>query len=162
MKTSNIIWIVVLALVILGGWYLYSAQTVSAPVAPLVETKTTTGTNAGANVSAPTAASSAPMSATVKYTANGFSPDPVTIKQGGTVTFVSMDGSPMWVASNAHPSHLQYDGTSRAQHCPNTAGTAFDQCASGKSYSFKFLKIGDWNYHNHVNADDGGTIMVVQ
>jgi plastocyanin len=102
------------------------------------------------------------MTATVTYTSSGFSPDPVTIKQGGTVTFVNKSNGGMLVASNAHPTHTQYSGTSRQQHCPDTAGTAFDQCVAGSTYTFTFQKVGSWNYHNHVNADDGGTINVVQ
>lgn len=158
-KSISIILSVVAVIIIISGWYLFSTPRATAPVSTITPIEQSTTNTAQAPVASST---EVPVVATVKYTANGFSPDPITIKQGGTVTFESVDGSPMWVASNAHPSHLQYDGTSRAQHCPNAAGAAFDQCASGKSYSFKFLKVGDWNYHNHVNADDGGTIMVVQ
>ena len=150
-----------LLLLALGGWYWSS---MSRPIPPVLSVNNTPSetTTSPATTTTTQGSSSAPMTATVNYTANGFSPDPVTIRQGGTVTFVSKDGSPMWVASNAHPTHMQYDGTSRTEHCPNTAGTAFDQCSSGTSFSFVFKKVGSWNYHNHVNADDGGTIMVVQ
>lgn len=152
-KLTNInILLGALLIVALVGWYLSSRSSVI-PVATAPSAIQATDT---------ASSSTAPMAATVKYTANGFTPDPVTIRKGGTVTFTSVDGSPMWVASNAHPTHLQYDGTSRTQHCPNTNGLAFDQCNKGPSYSFIFQKIGSWNYHNHVNADDGGTINVVQ
>lgn len=155
-KSASIALSVMFVIIIAGGWYIFTTPRAAAPtpvVAPAIQQ-----TNVIPSAKAP--ASNAPMSATVNMTKNGFSPDPVTIKQGGTVTFVSTDGSPMWVASNAHPTHLQYSGTSRTQHCPDTTGTAFDQCVSGKAYSFTFMKVGQWNYHNHMNADDGGTIIV--
>ncbi len=107
-----------------------------------------------------TAATAAPMSATVTYTAQGFSPKSVTVAKGGTVTFVNQSGERMWVASDPHPTHQGYAGTTRAQHCPDTAGVAFDQCTSGDSYSFMFTKSGTWGYHNHANAGDFGTVIV--
>lgn len=161
-KPSNInVLLVVLLLVALGGWYWSTTRPV-APVSPTINTPSPVVVPAATATKEAQGSTTAPMTATVNYTANGFTPDPVTIKQGGTVTFVSKDGSPMWVASNAHPTHMQYDGTSKKEHCPDVKGTAFDQCSSGASYSFTFLKVGSWNYHNHVNADDGGTITVVQ
>jgi len=153
-KPASIIIVIMGLIIITGGWYLYSTPRASVPVVP--------STPLVLQETAVQAISTASMTASVKYTAKGFTPDPIIIRQGGTVTFESVDGSPMWVASNAHPTHLQYDGTSRTQHCSNIGGVAFDQCASGKTYSFKFLKVGDWNYHNHLNADDGGTITVVR
>jgi hypothetical protein len=66
----------------------------------------------------------------------------------------------MWVASNPHPAHTGYDGTSRQQHCPNTANTAFDECAPGSTYSFTFNKVGTWGYHNHMNPGSQGTVIV--
>lgn len=157
-KQTSIALAIMAIIILIGGWYIFTTPRGNAPVSLTTPTPTALAVPAGST----TGSSTVPMTATVKYTANGFTPDPVTIKVGGTVTFTSVDGSPMWVASNAHPTHMQYDGTSRAEHCPNTTGTAFDQCASGKTFSFTFLKVGQWNYHNHVNADDGGTIMVIQ
>lgn len=161
MKTSNIIWIIVIILVIAGGWYFYSAQTVSAPIAPSVETQTTVNTNTGANVSGVTSPK-ASMSATVKLTGSGFSPTTATIAKGGTVTWVSESGSPMWIASAMHPDHVVYDGTSKNEHCASGyAGLApFDQCSSGGNYSFTFNKVGTWKYHNHVNKSQFGTVIV--
>lgn len=145
----------VLVVIVAGGWYVFT-RTVSAPMVPsVVDTSLPKAT-------VPLGSSTAPLSAEVHYTAKGFNPPVVTIKQGGTVTFTSVDGIPMWVASVVHPTHLVYDGTSRTEHCPNPTDTAFDQCRSGTSYSFTFLKVGEWRYHNHMNAGEGGVIIVVQ
>lgn len=103
------------------------------------------------------------MAVTVNYDGNSFTPNAVAIKQGGTVTFVS-NGAPMWVASDLHPTHTQYDGTSRNTHCaPGYSGPApFDQCSSGTTYSFTFDKVGRWTFHNHLDASKVGSVTVVQ
>ncbi len=101
-----------------------------------------------------------PMQATVTLTQDGFSPKSVTIAEGGTVTFVNQGGGQMLVASAQHPTHAVYGGSTLSQHCPDTTGTAFDQCQSGNSYTFKFQKKGSWNYHNHLVAGQFGTVVV--
>lgn len=102
------------------------------------------------------------MSATVTYSASGFSPSEVTIKKGGTVTWTNSSGGQMWIASAQHPSHVVYAGTSREEHCPDATGAAFDQCAgSTGDYSFTFQKVGTWNYHDHLNAQKFGKVVVV-
>ena len=103
-----------------------------------------------------------PKNVTITYGANGFSPASITIQKGDTVTFVAAAGSGrMWVASDQHPSHQGYSGTSKSEHC--TAGynpAPFDACTNGTSFSFTFGKTGSWGYHNHSNAGDGGTVVV--
>jgi len=106
----------------------------------------------------------ASTSATVTYNGTSFSPTNVTIKQGGTVNFINKSVNPMWVASNPHPFHTDYDSTNKQTHC--VAGYAgpkpFDECSSGASFSFTFSKIGFWGYHDHLNGNATGTVVVVQ
>lgn len=102
---------------------------------------------------------------TVNYTASGFSPGAITVHKGDTVTWVNQSSGDMWVASAVHPTHTLYSGTSMSQHCPDTAGTAFDACAGvppGQSWSFTFTKVGSWGYHDHLRAFNGGTVTVTQ
>lgn len=101
-------------------------------------------------------------SVTVRYTQSGFSPQQVDVQSGTTVMFVNETDRPMWVASDVHPSHTQYAGTSLREHCQSGAGseTAFDQCESGQRFSFTFEKSGEWRYHNHSIASQGGTVVV--
>lgn len=99
---------------------------------------------------------------TVTYTDQGFAPKTVNVKVGTKITFVDEASKNMWVATNEHPSHMGYAGTARQDHCPDTAGTAFDQCATGSSYSFTFNKVGTWEYHNHTSASDEGKVVVTQ
>lgn len=95
----------------------------------------------------------------VRYTSSGFSPDTIRISQGESVTWVNDGGPGMWVASDVHPTHTEYDGTSTQEHCPND-GDVFDQCDTGSEYTFTFDKTGEWTYHNHARAAHTGTVIV--
>lgn len=103
---------------------------------------------------------SAPMSATVTFNGTSFSPAEVTVAAGGTVTWVNASTGDMWVASDVHPSHTVYSGTSRGEHCPDPANTSFDQCAPGGDYSFTFDKAGSWRYHDHLTPSASGVVIV--
>ncbi len=99
----------------------------------------------------------------VIYTDSGFSPNTLRIKLGETVTFKNQSSRAMWPASDHHPTHRLYSGTSLAEHCPDTEGTAFDACTGiqpGNSWSFTFNKKGTWPYHDHLNPSFTGTIIV--
>lgn len=115
-----------------------------------------------ADVSATVNVGGAATSATITYNGSTFSPQEVTIKKGGTVTWKNTSGGNMWVASAQHPTHTVYSGTSRTEHCPDTSGTAFDQCVGGGDYSFTFTKTGTWGYHDHLNASLFGKVNVVE
>lgn len=157
MKTSTVVWIVAIAIVLGLGWYVYRSK--SPDLAPSQNVAADDSRLSGA-AAAPSGEESAPLSAAVVYGPNGFSPSTVTIAKGGAVTFKNEGAGKMWVAADLHPTHEEYDGTSKNQHCPDTVGTAFDQCSVGASYSFMFGKTGTWHYHNHVNASDTGTVIV--
>ncbi len=169
------IWLVAAVIVIGGGYWYWQSQQMPAmsddgtpAAADVVDdananttqsgTPSDTTANAGVTVGATTGAA---MSATVNYNGDAFSPSTVTIAKGGTVTFVST-AKDMWVASNPHPQHTAYDGTTRSAHCAAgySGPTPFDQCAVGGSYSFTFDKTGSWGFHNHMNPGLGGTVIV--
>jgi plastocyanin len=172
-RTQQIIWAVVIV-VILGGLYWWWSSAQSQPGTTTTATQTTqtadqngTGTNVSGSVGATVSTgvstgNAAPMSATVTYSGSSFSPANVTIAQGGTIIFTSTAG-PMWIASDPHPIHNGYDGTTMQQHCaPGYSGPApFDQCAAGASFSFTFNKVGSWGYHDHLNIGVRGLVTVV-
>jgi len=140
---------------------------------PTTEQGTPTATSTGATATSTSdqpivgvkAEASGPVSvklvlpALVALTDSGFSPSLVTIKKGDTVLFVNRSSKEMWVASDPHPAHSDYSGTTLAEHCPDTAGVAFDECSSADSYSFTFGKTGTWGFHNH-GTGDGGEVIV--
>jgi plastocyanin len=172
-NTSIIVILLVIVAAIGGGAYLYSMNTV-APV-PVVEVPADSSGAAGTmlegterdwsdtpdvEINAEADASLSPN--TVHYTDTGFSPATLTIKKGTVVTFLNQSDREMWVATDEHPSHTGYAGTSRSEHCAAGGTTAFDQCARGNVYSFTFDKAGTWDYHDHVNAQFGGTVVVTE
>lgn len=161
-----------LAIVVIIGGILYylnnsagepdflSQQGTSTPVTMGTEATSTPAT--GGSTTTGTGLNASVQTVTVTYTDQGFSPTTITIKRGSKVRFVNATSESMWVASDQHPTHTAYSGTSRTEHCPDTAGTAFDQCAAGNSFTFTFNKVGSWKYHNHSESDEGGTIIVTQ
>ncbi len=185
MRKGIITFIVVVALAV-GGYFLLERAGAPASVgtpapsaypAPqsALSPETSNQTAPGAEVPAPSAgevpASSAPApqpapssaNAVVTYTDGGYTPNTLRVKAGATVTFKNMSSQSMWTASAVHPSHSVYSGTPLDEHCPDTRGIAFDACTGtppGSSWSFTFMKVGTWKYHNHLSAGDTGTIIV--
>ena len=85
----------------------------------------------------------------VKITDEGFEPSSLTVSSGDTVTFENESSDDSWPASDVHPTHQNYPG--------------FDSkkpLLAGESYSFTFTKAGSWGYHNHLEPDVTGTIVV--
>ncbi len=167
---SSALWAIVGIVLIAGaGFWFYSTQT-EAP-APITETPNTTeetpsnGNDSGVGVGVDVGIGdgSAPAAeARVTYGANGFSPATITVAAGTRVTWTNTGSGRMWVGVDEHPSHTQYDGTSRSEHCAAdyTGPAPFDQCAATATYSFVFTKPGTYQYHNHSNAAHVGTVVV--
>ncbi|HCR52116.1 TPA: hypothetical protein DIV48_00525 [Candidatus Kaiserbacteria bacterium] len=139
--------IVIVLIIIAGGWYLLKGAPEGTPAA---------------NTQTPAATSTVPSGTTILYSAQGFSPKNVTVPVGATVTFINQGDAGMWVASAPHPTHQGYSGTTRGEHCAaGYSGSApFDQCSASDSFTFTFTKAGTWTYHNHVSAGDTGAIVV--
>ncbi len=175
MKTNSMVWATVILLLMLGlGWYFWNQsssstitqtpsqteETVPSQIqvtpSPTVDTAQPTATNTQATVPVGAAA---PMAATVTYDGKKFSPASVTIAKGGTVSFINSVGK-MWVAANQHPTHTEYDGTSRQQHCAAGVTPSFDQCIPGSNYSFTFNKTGSFDFHDHMNPAAEGKVII--
>lgn len=158
--------VVIVVLIILGGWWYFSQKANEEPA--LQDTPEVAGEseeNEFVDDSKDSAPAHPPVSAmTVRYTNDGFSPATLTVKKGTRVTFVNESADEMWVGSSEHPTHTEYDGTTKSEHCndgiPST--TSFDQCAVGTTYSFTFDKVGSWEYHNHTSSGEKGTIVVTE
>lgn len=98
----------------------------------------------------------------IYYTSSGFQPSDLTIEEDETVTWINNGSEPMWIASDRHPAHTSYAGSTLREHCKNgdQNSQAFDQCSTGERFSFTFKKTGEWSYHNHERAAHSGTITV--
>lgn len=166
---STWVWIVVVAVIAVGAYWLWQSNT-----APAVVGQGTSVTSMESNETSQMPTLSEPsttekeinqvsMSENVSYDGSSFSPSSVIIKKGGTVTWTSSVAS-MWVASGPHPAHTGYEGTNLATHCAGgySGPKPFDQCGSGTSYSFTFTKTGTWPYHDHRNSSAFGSVTVVE
>ena len=99
---------------------------------------------------------------TVNYSSAGYTPREITIKVGDTVNFVNTDGSAVWTATDVHPTHTLYPGSDIKKCFDKSGEVPFDQCKRETSgtYSYTFMEVGSWSYHNHVMAGHGGKIIV--
>lgn len=96
----------------------------------------------------------APVKATIVYTDEGFSPQKVTIAQGGEVEFVNRSSMPLWVASNPHPEHTDYPEF----NTPKILGDRMPDMKDGTRFTFQ--KVGSWGFHNHTASGDATEVAV--
>jgi len=167
-----IIAIVVVAVVLVGGYFLFKGTYQPAATAPQASSEQTTsqppvpGEPSGGITPQPPVAQVPAREVreyVVTYTDAGYAPATLKVKRGEAVTFKNQSSQSLWTASGVHPSHRVYSGTSLDEHCPDTANTAFDACQGvlpGQSWSFTFNKVGTWGYHNHLSPGDRGVIVV--
>lgn len=81
---------------------------------------------------------------------NGFSPKELTIQKGDRVKFRSNLDDPFWPASDPHPLH--------------TVFSAFDPKKPVNPeafWEFRFSKLGEWTYHDHLFPAYKGKITVL-
>src|SRR3989344_3978991 len=83
--------------------------------------------------------------------AEGFKPDEIWIRKGGSVTFRTDISRPFWPASNLHPSHGIYSDFDPKRPLD-----------PGESWKFVFEKAGDWGMHDHLRSYYVGAIHVVE
>lgn len=166
MNNKIIITVIVVAAIVLGGYFLLRSPQSPAPSfnLPTALSQETSQTPLPPTTQVSVAPEASSISQNVvTYTDSGYSPSTLRIKTGTTVTFKNESSRAMWTASAVHPSHTVYSGTALGEHCPDTTGTAFDTCTGiqpGNSWKFTFTKNGTWKYHNHLSPGDAGTIVV--
>lgn len=86
----------------------------------------------------------------VTLTEMGFTPSEIIIRHGDSVRFVSIAGDPFWPASDLHPTHTIYP--------------AFDPKTPiypDEGWEFTFNQPGRWRYHNHLDPQQGGVVVVL-
>ena len=109
--------------------------------------------------------SPAALSATVHITATGYDPQNVTVKKGGTVTWINDTDTPNWPATAQHPTHTKYPGSGIEKCGTAEQATIFDACkglAKGESFAFKFDDVGQWGYHEHLSVKMFGKVNVIE
>lgn len=99
----------------------------------------------------------------VTFSDTGFTPQTITIKNGTTVVYKNASSIKTWPASAIHPTHRVYPGTD-TEKCGTAEGTSmFDACkgiAQNQEWSFTFNEVGTWKYHDHLNPQFTGTVIV--
>lgn len=162
MNNKLVVGLVVILLGVGAGWYFLSGSTSTANMTkkedrsraastPTLEPTVSVGSDSAATGSTDGASMEKGGAVTVSYSAEGFMPKSITVKQGSAVTWTNKGTAGMWVASALHPTHQLLPG--------------FDQLKSvsgGGTYTYTFTKVGTWKYHNHVAASDTGTVVVTE
>lgn len=155
---TKIAWIaLIIILLVLGAWLTFSPKPASAPTDSMVAATSTPESEVEED--------GGPAFATITLTDAGFTPASVTVSKGETVRFINQSSRGMWVGSDDHPTHTDYDGTSTREHCADGTSTngTFDQCASvatGEFWDYTFEKAGTFGFHNHVGASSKGEVVV--
>lgn len=85
---------------------------------------------------------------TVTITASSFSPSNLTINHGATIIWTNQSGVAATVNSNPHPTHTDYP--------PLNIGLI----ENGATASLTFPDPGTYSYHNHLQPDQTGIIVV--
>lgn len=85
---------------------------------------------------------------TVELNASGFNPQTLTIESGTRIVWVNKSGADGSVNSDNHPTNLLFPFLNLGRFSSNT------------SVSVLFEKSGKYTYHNALNPDQKGTIVV--
>ena len=160
---KTLITILVLAVVVVGAYFLLSSPEATAPTENNTLVESGEPATQGMPVPGEEGVQEMEVVHVVAYSSAGFSPSELRIKKGETVTWQNNTSADMWVSSAMHPTHMLYSGTSLAAHCPDPSNTSFDACvgvAPGGSWSFTFSKAGTWPYHDHLHASFFGKVIV--
>ena len=99
-----------------------------------------------------TSSSEAKDAVTITYTSSGFSPNTVIVKSGGLITWMNNSDEQVQVGVDPHPSH-----TGNKEITGNEFTLDLDK---GQQKTMTVNKTGTFGYHNHINADETGTIIV--
>ncbi len=85
---------------------------------------------------------------TIAYTNEGFKPSSLSVKVGTTVTVKNESSKPLKFSSDPHPEHTDEKELNMTTLSPN------------KSDTFTATKAGRYGFHNHLNEDESGTLIV--
>jgi plastocyanin len=84
----------------------------------------------------------------IMLTQSGFSPRIVTIKKGEGIIWINKSNAKATINSADHPTHKKFPEVNLGEFVTTT------------SITHVFAKIGIYEYHNHYNPQETGTIIV--
>lgn len=85
----------------------------------------------------------------IAFNGTAYTPNTLTIKNGDIVVFKNNSEKNFWPASAPHPQHTNYPEFD-----------AKGALAPGKTFQFKFTKVGKWGFHDHLTPTAFGSITV--
>jgi len=101
----------------------------------------------------------------IKMSTTGYTPADIEIEPNTKVVFYNADIKDFWPATDNHPTHTLYDGTSLEEHCSQDNNETFDACQAikpGERWSFVFPTSGNFTYHDHLWPHLKGKITVTE
>lgn len=99
----------------------------------------------------------------ISMSSTGYKPGVVEIAPNTKVTFKNSGTDRHWPATDNHPTHTLYDGTSLEEHCALENNDTFDACGAIKpseNWTFIFYETGRFTYHDHLWPHLQGEIIV--
>lgn len=84
----------------------------------------------------------------ITLTASGFTPQTLTVKSGTRIVWLNKSGADGTVNSDNHPTNLLFPFLNLGKF------------NNDSSVSVMFTKSGKYTYHNELNPDQGGTVIV--
>ena len=90
--------------------------------------------------------------ATITFSDSGVSPSEVTVKSGGTITWVNNSSAKVQIGSAKHPTHTENPEL--------TGGQFVTELEPGASASVTVTKTGTWGYHDHLKTSVFGKVIV--
>jgi plastocyanin len=145
MNSRNLIILVLVVILLLGGYFAFTALR-PIKVTPSVPSVTTEASPAPVENTASDAA--VVTENVVIISATGFSPKEITVKVGDNVTWVNSDTATQNVSSDPHPTHTKY--------APLNLGNI----PAGGKVALMFDKAGTYTYHDHLHPSMTGTVIV--
>lgn len=85
---------------------------------------------------------------TITYGNDGFSPGSMTVKSGSKITVANNSSKTLQFDSNPHPQHTEDPELN------------IGIIKAGESKTITVAQTGSHGYHNHLNADDTGVLIV--
>ncbi len=156
MNSKTIIAVIVIV-VLLGGAFFFlkfknkSQQPITSSSQTQQEQNQTQATVSETQASPAPSAEAIKKQVEVTLTATGFSPKEVTVDRGTKVIWMNKSGKEATVNSNPHPVHTDH---------PELNLGSFNDGETGNTLELFFNSPGTFNYHNHFNAVQGGTVIV--
>lgn len=124
--------VAVIAVLLLGWFYLRSSKSVYAP--PQATPSSASASTAPEKI--------------VTISSGGFSPEEIIIKAGETVAWVNSDTDDHTVNSAEHPTHLVYPSLN------------LEVIKPGEQKPLSFPTAGTYQYHDHLNPSLVGSVTV--